>query len=66
MLFLHALLFFLLGTFAVAIPAPGLGAVALGGDALRNIAKGKPTQLAGFWYKVDQVSEHHSFYLTWY
>ena len=66
MLFLHALLFSLLGTFAVAIPAPGLMAVGLAGDGLREIAKGSPARLDGFWYKVDQVSEHHSFYLTWY
>ena len=56
MLFLHALLFFLLGTSALAIPAPLTYAV----------SPLDPNRLNGLWREFGLVSEQRSFYLTQY
>ena len=60
MLFLHTLLFSLLGTSILAIPVPGLvgDAVEEGADHLIKL------QINGIW--AATVSEHRLFYLTWY
>ena len=66
MLFLHALLFSLLGLSALATPVPvgaAVSAATLGAGAeVKHLLKKK---INGLW-RQTKVSEHRSFYLTQY
>ena len=77
MLFLHALLFSLLGMSALAIPVPtdhvpgtgpgGLAAAGLLTAGVADVAKHTlEKKLNGLWQEIPLVSEHRSFYLTRY
>jgi hypothetical protein len=65
MLFLHALLFSLLGVSALAIPTPFTHAAASPLWAHR-LAKEDPNRLNGVWREIKGVSEYRPFYLTRY
>jgi hypothetical protein len=67
MLFLHALLFSLLGASALAIPVPsGADSPAVPAAVVTDLAKQGPKMLDGLWYYIPPVSEHRSRYLTRY